>query len=129
MNKKVFKNPFLKDRISLIYKESTATSTGTETVTKFSHQVWGTVLPLRKINVRYISFIQGLGKNIADQLYKVIIRTQSCLEKKPNEVQEFFKINAVKWKEKEFDLMFPFSIIDDGGIFSESLCIEKVKKC
>jgi hypothetical protein len=114
--------PFLRERITLQEKDSLATPTGHTTITKSSCDVWAAVTPVRKTNIRYALYVQGLGKNIADQLYKVIIRNACSTDGFFNSIYQ--RINSLCWKKKDFELLFPFAFSDQCGVFLESLCLQ-----
>ncbi|MDR0625196.1 MAG: hypothetical protein LBF72_01980 [Holosporales bacterium] len=191
---RALKRPFLKDRIELFCKESRAGSNAVQTSYRKIGEIWAEVHPVKRINDRYIALIQGLGQNIADSMYRIVVRTQSVQQAhnkflqllnsqqnqqdwhapseeseqigemgplspkelragdtqhrrgavldvllKPSScstssqtfgdsgcaVKPFLKINTIYWKRKELGLVFPFVILDNCGIFSESFGIEK----
>ncbi|MDR0633094.1 MAG: hypothetical protein LBF84_03060 [Holosporales bacterium] len=116
-------NPFLRERITLQERDSLSTANGNTTITNFSCDVWASITPIKKTNIRYASYVHGLGKNIVDRLYKVIIRNNSSTDGFFDSVYQ--KTNTLCWKKEEFELLFPFSFSDQCGVFLESLCLQK----
>ena len=120
------KRGFLKERITLICKENKSCSNGVKAVVKTSFNVWASILPLRTASVRYIGLVNGLNKSINDQLFKVFIRSNALnIGEKINSEYRHEKINALTWKKKEFEILYPFSPSGTEGVISETLCVLK----
>jgi head-tail adaptor len=108
----------LNDRITLLVKQGFADDNGkavTESV--FSQLCWAHIEPVRKNFHRPQPMT--LWKNTNTTVFKVFIR------KVPNsEHDRHAKINALRWKRKEYKLLCPFAASDKVGRFWEALCIE-----
>lgn len=116
----------LKERITLLSIECCSDSNGKEKIIQncegFS---WAHIAPIHRIGQKYVMLAMGLTQNITKPVYKVLIRERSDLEKKAHLNGRHLKINALRWKHKEFELLCPFILSDRANRFWETLCIEK----
>jgi head-tail adaptor len=108
----------LNDRITLLVKQSFADGNGkavTESV--FSQPCWAHIAPVRRNFQR--QQLMTSWKNTNASVFKVFIREIPNIES-----DRHAKINALRWKHKEYGLLCPFAISDKVGRFWEALCIE-----
>ncbi|MDR1208682.1 MAG: hypothetical protein LBJ89_05015 [Holosporales bacterium] len=113
----------LNERIILLFKQSFADDDGKVVVREvFSIPCWACLEPVHRISPK-IQFVSS-GKNPAAPMFKVYVRaTIACPEEVPGEDRQA-KVNALRWRRKEYELLCPFSASDRTRRFREALCIE-----
>lgn len=118
----------LTERIALFYKETKANQGGdTQTIYTQMGNVWAFIQPIGRTKWQNF-YLDALKFDFSKTLYRVIIRNLknvSNFEEKNDSQSRHKKINALGWKHKEFELLFPFAPLGNETNFLESLCIEK----
>ncbi|MDR1908204.1 MAG: hypothetical protein LBQ43_05095 [Holosporales bacterium] len=121
-NRSIVNIPVLNERILLLSINSVADSNGKMKIQAvLSVPSWAYIEP-----VRWYKNCEPLTSlnNTAMPLFKVLIRARLDCEKS-GEADRHIKINALRWKHKEYELVCPFSMSDRSGRFWEALCVER----
>jgi hypothetical protein len=122
--KNVKHTKLLNERILLLFKQSVADEFGKmKVIYLFESPSWAQIEPAHRTIHKYIPL--ATGKNTINNVYKVFIRERSDLEKQAKQEGRHLKINALRWKNKDYELLCPFATSDITGRFWDALCTEK----
>jgi head-tail adaptor len=113
----------LNERITLLFKQSFADDDGKTVVREvFSLPCWAYLEPVHS-NQQKMPFVSS-GKNTAAPMFKVYVRAIPGGQEDDWREDRHAKVNALRWRHKEYELLCPFSASDKAGRFREALCIE-----
>ncbi|MDR2464065.1 MAG: hypothetical protein LBD36_00390 [Holosporales bacterium] len=114
----------LNERIVLLFKQSVADEYGKmKIVYSLEEQSWARIEQIHRTMHKYVPIVTGA--NIVDNVYKVLIRERSDLERRAQKDGRHLKINALRWKSKEYELLCPFASLNITWRFWYALCAEK----
>jgi head-tail adaptor len=118
------KNIILKERVSLLSAKTIAGKNGApQKVYESAGFSWANIAAISRRKLSNFK-IANAAKAPETRVYRVVIRERLDIEKKVESASRHKKINALRWKRKYFDLLVPFSPLDEMGKFWESVCVE-----
>jgi head-tail adaptor len=114
----------LNERIVLLSKQSVADEFGKmKVVYLLEEKSWARIEPIHRTIHKYIPMITH--QNVVNSVYKVLIRERSDLERQVANADRHLKINALRWKGEEYELLCPFAALDVSWRFWYALCTGK----
>ncbi|MDR1598101.1 MAG: hypothetical protein LBR89_04165 [Holosporales bacterium] len=120
----------LKERVTLISKKSVADDSGKMQIVEiFSAPSWAYIEPLHNCGQTQAPLSSPTHKRRT--IFRIFVRARYDIQENHENTlashspNRHAKINALRWKHIEYELLCPFSASDKTGHFWEALCVER----